>query len=330
MRIALLTALLLSATAAHAQQSIVVNGSFEEPQVGAAFGILPTLPSWQTVSGPGIEVQSNSVGWSARAGTQMVELDSTAPSSIAQALTTRPGGVYELSVSFSPRPTVADNRIGVSWNGQQLAVLDASGVGSSNTNWQRFTYRVTATGTTTELRFTDLSVADALGGLIDDVKVIPAEELWLDAQSAAPVSSQRVLEKGKPYRITMQGTFTVWGNSIDAGTRSLQPEAAPMFPSPKGRTRNVGADPEFIFAWSKDHALEKNPEPAPVRNIIIQVSLDGGKTWKHPATPDSFSAQVHQYTYELMGDGNALQVRINDKPLADNFGRLQIFLLPGA
>jgi hypothetical protein len=189
---------------------------------------------------------------------------------------------------------------------------------------------VTATGTTTELRFADLSSADALGGLLDDVKVIPAEELWLDSQSAAPVSSQRVLEKGKLYRVTMQGTYTVWGSNIDAGARSLQPEAAPLFPSPKGGTRNVGADPEFIFAWSKGHALEKNPEPAPLRNTIIQVSLDGGKTWKHPATPDSFSAKEHKYTYELMGDGNALQLRINDKPVSDNFGRLQIFLLPSA
>jgi hypothetical protein len=175
MRIALLTALLLTATAAHAQQSIVVNGSFEEPQIGRAFSIFPTIPGWRTVSGPGIEVQSNSVGWRALVGTQMVELDSTAPSSMAQDLNTRPGSVYELSFSLSPRPPMPDNRIGVYWNGQQVAVVDASGVGSRETNWQRFTYRVTATGTTTELRFADLSIADRLGGLIDDVKVIPLD-----------------------------------------------------------------------------------------------------------------------------------------------------------
>jgi hypothetical protein len=116
MRIALLTALLLTATAAHAQQSIVVNGSFEEPQLKGAFSIFPTIPGWRTVSGPGIEVQSNSVGWRALVGTQMVELDSTAPSSMAQDLTTRPGNVYELSFSFSPRPPMADNRIGVYWS----------------------------------------------------------------------------------------------------------------------------------------------------------------------------------------------------------------------
>jgi len=172
MRTTLLTALLLTATTAHAQQSLVTNGGFEEPQIGKPWAVPATIPGWQTVSGAGPELQTSSVGWRPLEGTQMVELDSTRSTTIAQDLNTRPGGVYELSVSFSPRPKVVDNRIGVYWNGQQLAVLDASGAGSSATNWQRFTYRVTATGATTELRFADLSRADALGGLIDDVKVI--------------------------------------------------------------------------------------------------------------------------------------------------------------
>ena len=37
-----------------------------------------------------------------------------------------------------------------------------------------------------------------------------------------------------------------------------------------------------------------------------------------------------KYTYELMGDGNALRVRILDKPYGDNYGRVRIFVLPGA
>ncbi|MFE8605467.1 hypothetical protein [Archangium violaceum] len=62
----------------------------------------------------------------------------------------------------------------------------------------------------------------------------------------------------------------------------------------------------------------------------IQVSLDGGKTWKHPASTASFNATDHRYTYELMGEDNALQVRFSDNPISDNSGRVQIFLLPGA
>ncbi len=154
------------------------------------------------------------------------------------------------------------------------------------------------------------------------------EELWLDTRSAAPVPSQVVLKKGWPYLVTMQGTYNVWGGNIVPGANSKQPEPAPMFPSPNAANRNAGFDPEFVFAWSKGHALEKNPEPAPRRAGAIEVSLDGGKTWKHPATQAAFNATEHKYGYELTGEDSALQVRIADKPTADNSGRLQIFVLP--
>jgi len=155
------------------------------------------------------------------------------------------------------------------------------------------------------------------------------EELWLDTRSSAPVAGQVALKKGWPYLITMQGTYNVWGNAIVSGAKSLQPEAAPMFPSPNATNRNVGFDPEFVFAWPQGHALDKSPEPAPRRASLIEISLDGGKTWKHPATTASFNATEHKYSYELTGEDSPLQVRINDKPLADNSGRLHIWVLPG-
>jgi hypothetical protein len=58
------------------------------------------------------------------------------------------------------------------------------------------------------------------------------------------------------------------------------------------------------------------------------VSLDGGKTWKHPTTKDAFNAE-HKYTYALTGEGKALQVRTIDNPVGDNYGRLQITVQPG-
>jgi hypothetical protein len=156
------------------------------------------------------------------------------------------------------------------------------------------------------------------------LRVATGEELWVDTRSAAPVRSEMVLKKGKPYRVTMQGTYNAWKGNIVPGEKSGQPEPAPMFPSPGVATRNVGIDPEFVFA------NVRAPGTAPVRNTSIQVSLDGGKTWKHPVTTASYNATDHKYTYELMGEGNALQVRIVDNPVSDNFGRVQIFLLPGA
>jgi hypothetical protein len=271
MRTPLLTALLFSATAAHAQQSIVVNGSFEDPKLGQPWAVRPTIPGWRTVSGPGPEIQTGNVGWSPLDGAQHVELDSNAPSSIAQDLNTRPGGVYELSLSFSPRPGIPDNRIGVYWNGQQLAVLDMNGAGTKGTTWKRFTYRVSATSASTELRFEDLGVKNGVGGLIDDVRVISqdssgvpdsgvpdsgvpgtqaaAEQLWLENQSNTPITTKMVLEQGKPYRLTLQGTYSMWSGFAGQGKRSSKPEPTPMFPSAKGENKQVGLDPEFMFAW---------------------------------------------------------------------------------
>lgn len=156
------------------------------------------------------------------------------------------------------------------------------------------------------------------------------EELWLDSQSGTPIHSERVLKRGWPYLVTMQGTYSVWRTLANSGTKSGKPDPAPMFPSPKGANQQVGIDPEFVFAWPKGSGLERSPEPAPRRGNNLEVSLDGGKTWKHPSSTASFNATDHKYTYELMGDGNVLQVRIADKPYGDNYGRVRIFVLPGA
>jgi hypothetical protein len=172
MRTALLAALVLTATAARAQESIVVNGGFEEPRIPAAWTVVGAMPGWRTVAGPGIEIQTHWVGWSASEGSQMVELDSHGPSAMVQVLNTRPGSAYELSVAFSARPGVQDNRICVDWNGQRVAVLDASGVGLGQTRWQRFSFRVHANSFHTPLRFADCGRPDSVGGLIDDVRVV--------------------------------------------------------------------------------------------------------------------------------------------------------------
>ncbi|OJH35945.1 hypothetical protein [Cystobacter ferrugineus] len=191
-----------------------------------------------------------------------------------------------------------------------------------NATDHRYAYELMGEDNALQVRFVDNPISDNSGRV--QLFLLPAEELWLDTRSAAPVPSQMVLKKGKLYRVTMQGTYNVWANNIVPGDKSGQPEPAPMFPSPRGSTRNVGADPEFVFAGVK------SPNSAPQRFSPIQVSLDGGKTWKHPASTAPFNATDHRYTYELMGDDNALQVRIVDNPISDNFGRVQLFLLPGA
>lgn len=154
------------------------------------------------------------------------------------------------------------------------------------------------------------------------------EEVWLDSRSSTPVRSQMVLKRGTPYLVTMKGTYSTWSGRFAPGAKSGQPESAPMFTSPKGANKEVGFDPEFIFAWPKGSALERISEPSPRRNSSIEVSLDGGKTWSHPSSTATFNTTGHEYNYKLMGDNNALQVRLVDKPYTDNYGRVQIFVLP--
>ncbi|WP_338868295.1 hypothetical protein [Myxococcus stipitatus] len=186
----------------------------------------------------------------------------------------------------------------------------------------KYGYEMTGGDTPLQVRFVDSPLNDNLGRL--KIGVVPAEELWLNTRSAAPVPSKQVLQKGKPYRVTMQGTFNVWGNNIVPGPQSGQPEPAPMFPSPGVTNRNVGFDPEFVFAGVRA------PATAPLRASSVQVSVDGGKTWAHPATTAPFNAAEHKYTYDVTGDDAPLQVRFVDAPVNDNSGLLRILVLPGA
>jgi hypothetical protein len=163
--------LLLSlGTPALAQTSLVTNGSFEEPALASgSWNTFGTIPGWRTISGSSIEIQAFADPLDGR---QFVELDSYGSSRMRQTLVTQVGREYELSVGFSPRPGVRDNRIGVFWNGQQLAVLDDDGSSRTQNAWRRFTFRVKATGTSTDLDFADLGLSDSVGGLLDDVRVV--------------------------------------------------------------------------------------------------------------------------------------------------------------
>ena len=150
------------------------------------------------------------------------------------------------------------------------------------------------------------------------------EELWLENQSNTPITSKMVLKRGETYRVTMQGTYSMWSNFAAPGKRSGKPEPTPMFPSAKGTNTVVGLDPEFYFAWPMGSSFDTSMEPAPRRSALIEVSLDGGKTWKHPSSTEPYNAAEHKYTYELTGEDNPLQVRNIDKPVGDNYGRVQI------
>jgi hypothetical protein len=166
-----LSALFLSLSTLSARANIVANPSFELPAIpNGTWTLNDSLPNWSLASGPYIEVQNHAAG-SPFDGNQFVELDSTGESSIYQDLSTIAGAQYFLSFAFSPRPGVAVNSMGVSWNGSSVTTIHADGTGLPDTSWTVYSFTVTASSTITRLQFSGLGPSDSLGEYIDAVSV---------------------------------------------------------------------------------------------------------------------------------------------------------------
>jgi hypothetical protein len=163
--------LALPGTAHAAGPDLVANGGFEAPALANPdWGVFGAIDGWTDTSGCGIEVQ-NHVAGTPYAGDQFVELDSYCPAAITQTLSTVPGRWYTVTYAFSARPGVADNALGVGWDGAQVASRSADGSALEDTDWHVFSESVRATGTSAELTFTDLGESDSVGTYVDAVSV---------------------------------------------------------------------------------------------------------------------------------------------------------------
>lgn len=165
----LVVALAGACGSAHAV-NLITNGSFESPTVSTT-SLLLAIPGWTRVCGSFIEVQGQVIGWTASDGTQWWEADGVDNTCINQTVTTLPNGQYQLSLAFSPRPGVVDNRVTLFWNGTPLTTFNASGAGLTNTQWTLFSFTVTAPSSTGTIELRGTGTSDALGGLIDNVKL---------------------------------------------------------------------------------------------------------------------------------------------------------------
>ena len=193
MKIQLAAVSLALAMAGSSQATTVLNGSFEDVSGGSllldsgSWKVYGALPGWTTVSGNGIEVQTNpTLGFiDAQDGNRYVELDSHpgggSNTTIRQQVHLGVGR-YELSFFYSPRTQDA------STNGISFSLADAFGGGSMLTYGEvtgpAGPYRVGAwtevvsgfTVTTAGLFNLDFGATgrgDTLGGLIDNVSIAP-------------------------------------------------------------------------------------------------------------------------------------------------------------
>jgi hypothetical protein len=177
---AIASVFILSSTIAVADDDLVINSGFEDPSIpSGSYNIYPTIPGWTAEAGGGgspgcgIEIQNNVAGAPYK-GKQHVELNSYCSSGMVQTLSTHAGKKYDLCFAYSPRPGITDNKIRVKWNYASVLVLDRSGVGFSNTDWNKYCVNnLKATSASTNLEFIAETAVptSSVGGYIDAVSI---------------------------------------------------------------------------------------------------------------------------------------------------------------
>jgi hypothetical protein len=154
---------------ANAEINLIINGSFEDPKIGAnSVKVFSSIPGWDSTLG--IELRDNVAG-RAYDGTQFVELEANGNSSMVQGITTTNGTIYELSFWYSPRPNCDTNDIKVFWNDSQLGPTLAGSNPDSVHHWAKYTFNVRGTGGVDRLRFAADGIFDGAGGSLDAVSL---------------------------------------------------------------------------------------------------------------------------------------------------------------
>jgi hypothetical protein len=192
--------LLAFAFATTANAELVTNGSFELPAINATLtdGQNPVLYRYErinaallsgwTVEGTTIAVIDTVPGkWEADAGDQYVNLESSFGAAISQSLATSPGQQYQLSFAYAADPFADsgsnDGTLRVFWDGVLVDSVSGTDTTLSDLSWTTYTYLLTATQSTTALRFADVTGVSFVGAYLDDVSVVSAvpvpASLWL-------------------------------------------------------------------------------------------------------------------------------------------------------
>jgi len=172
------------AAAASSASALVVNGGFEQPNLGFAT-VQPgqTYGNW-TNAGPGsIEfVQAVPSGnlpgleFSAYEGAYWIDLVGTgAPSAIYQDVQTTPGALYQISFAMAGNVWGPPMQMNMSalWNGQVMGSWSHLAQGNNGANMGWTVHSFTAVGTGLDrLTFQATSGGNARGPAIDDVQMV--------------------------------------------------------------------------------------------------------------------------------------------------------------
>ncbi|EDN71345.1 receptor protein kinase [Beggiatoa sp. PS] len=153
---------------------------------------------------------------------------------------------------------------------------------------------------------------------------------WLDStapEEPAETTGNFVLENGVSYLVQVKGSISVWSPDWETDGYCGTPEDSPLYPSSNKQNGSVGLDYEYGFAGPSDEAWICGGN-MPSDRSDSRMSVDGGNTWFTPTPLDSAYNPEHVYTYQVTGQGNALQVQFTDPSPSDNYGRFEIQVLP--
>lgn len=151
--------------------NLLVNGSFEDPEVEGDWSIFSTVAGWTIALSDGLELWANGFYGGASEGNQNAELDGNAPTKITQNVTTVPGATYELRFDFSARPdadSAADNNVDGLVNGAAIMNATANGSDITENTWSTHSETFVAATATTEIGFEDKGTNNSYGSLIDN------------------------------------------------------------------------------------------------------------------------------------------------------------------
>lgn len=166
---------MLTCQAFGASPNLIINGSFEEPDVPTGtFQVFPSgIPGWTIVNGLAPEIQDHVAG-SPYEGDQHLELDSISNSGLRQIVPLERGVAYDFSFAYSPRPGVPAHSNGVRVVddiGAILFTLAEDGTLLNDTSWTVYKTWFVSPFSEIHLYLDAFNTSDSLGGYIDDVRL---------------------------------------------------------------------------------------------------------------------------------------------------------------
>ncbi len=166
--------------------NLLLNGDFEQPPGIEGFVVFQgaSLPYWVVESG---SVEIDGYGWEKANGAQSLDLNGDAPGALYQDVPTTPGQTYRLRYAMSGHPFCGPlvMTLEVRWGGEIVATpaFDRTGKTPEDMGWRYDEHLLTASGTSSRLRFASLTEASC-GPLLDDLSLAP--EATLPAPPATP------------------------------------------------------------------------------------------------------------------------------------------------